>query len=114
MIGNQAFKRTKTVIRYVDDGVQLSDLYLASVVLCVVKGAECYQAFFDSASAHFLFYIKGDTNVIRDTISRWYSAKLENPAEQLKKFLGYVSSLKVLLMKAREGEMIGQKEVGKT
>jgi len=108
MIGNKdkiPLKERKMVVKYVEDGILISDLTLASVLLTLLKnGTDCYQAILDdSDKSRFLFYIKGDPEVLKKTIHEFYSIGVQNPMEQLKEFVAKQVYLKTLIDKAREG-----------
>jgi len=98
-------KKRKAAVKYVDDGVLISDLTLAAVLLTLLKdGTDCYQAVLDdSDKSRFLFHIKGNPDIIKKTIHEFYSIGVQNPMEQLKEFVAKQVYLKTLIDKAREG-----------
>jgi len=97
------FRRGVSTIKFDEQGVYLSDIHLAAVVLNLVPGAECTSAVPSNTQPCFLFYIKGDVPQIKHVISDFYSARIDGLGAKLKRFVMTVSYLKLLLQKAREG-----------
>lgn len=92
----------KSFIRYQDDGVLLSDIYLAAVVINVLNGVECYQTVpTGNSQSRFLFYLKGDKDKIKETIDAFYAAKIDDLGQKLTKFISTVQYLKTLLDRSK-------------
>ena len=103
MIERKNFVTRKAVVRYQENGVLLSDIHLAAVVMNI-HGADCLQAIPDKNSPRFLFFIKGDPEKIKKIIVGFYSANIEGISEKLKKFVSTIAYLKTVLDKSKESQ----------
>lgn len=107
LFDERLMKRGTLRIEYVDDGVKLSDLNLAAMVLNIVDGTECREAVAETTdggapSRRFLFYVRGDVGKIRTFITAFFAGQArEMITSKLQKFALTQSHLKLLLDKAR-------------
>ena len=109
MFGDKLIREEKMVVRVTDEGVILSDLHLAAMVLSCVEGTACYKTIpRDGSNTRFLFSISGDKDKIHEFIDYWFSGNkkvvsgiLKERAEELRKYGNIISMLKALLDKSR-------------
>jgi hypothetical protein len=109
MFGDKLIREEKMVVKIVEDGIVLSDLHLAGMILACVEGTACYKAIpREGSNTRFLFYINGDKDKIGQFVEYWFSgdkknvnAALKSRAEELRKYGNIISMLKALLDKSR-------------
>lgn len=89
-------------IKFVDDGVKISDLNLAAIILNCVDGAECYQAVPGDRQHRFLFYIKGDPEKIKEFVELFMTGRAKDVmVNKLTKFTTTIGTLKMLIDRAK-------------
>jgi len=109
MFGDKLIKEERMVVKVTDEGIILSDLHLAGMVLACIEGTACYQTMpREGSNTRFLFYIKGDKAKISEFIEYWFSGDkkhvneiIQKRSEELRKYGNIISMLKALLDKSR-------------
>jgi len=97
----------RSTIKLTKDGIYLSDLYLASMILCCVSGTSCERAVRipeDKTRLHF--FIRGNPDDIRDFLSYFFDGSkaqkiLVPKVETLRQFTNTVSYLKAVLDRSK-------------
>ena len=107
--GSKLIKESTLTVRFNNDGVLLSDMSLAGIVLCCIDGADCTRAIPDERNpSRFLFDVRGNPTEIKEFIEAWFGGKkkivqedLEKRSEELRKYTTKISTLKMLMDKGR-------------
>jgi hypothetical protein len=111
-MANKLFREGKMTIRYIDDGVVLSDLNIASVVKTLLEndGVDADVIREDGNPPRLFFRIRAlnpDGTIsqntvakIREVITAFFAGTLDKQGEQLKKFTNNFAYFKTLLDKS--------------
>ncbi len=109
LFGDRLIKEDRMVVKLQEDGIIISDLHLAAMILSCIEGTACYKTIpKDESNTKFLFYINGDKEKIHQFVEYWFSgdkknvtAILQARAEELRRYGNIISMLKALLDKAK-------------
>lgn len=97
----------KSTIKLVKDGVYLSDLYLASMLLCCVPDTSCERAVkIKEDPSKLYFFIKGNPDDIRDFLGYFFNGEkaqklLVPKVDTLRQFTNIISYLKAVLDRSK-------------
>jgi len=88
----------KGVLKEVNDGYLVSDLYLCGMILNLVDGTSCLHAEKDSDNgSRFLFYIKGDKIQIKRCVDMIFAGQETGLGQKFSRFVESINYLKTLL-----------------